>query len=170
MRRITVLTAVLVAGLAAPAAGQVAFGPQVSWGDAFDFAIGGRAQVPLTQFVTAEAESPLSTLLLIGSFDLFFPDDGGIDGLDVTYFELNANAAYPLEVEGLSPYVGGGLNIGRYAVSFGGDTSSHTEAGLNVLGGLGFLLGGFNTYAEARYALGGFEQLILTFGVLFGGS
>lgn len=172
MKRLATLTMVLVAAMAAPVAAQVSFGPQLNWSDDFDLGIGGRVQAPLTQFMTPAEGSPMNTMFVIGSFDWFFPGDE-VDGVDVTYIEINANAAYPLVVENFRPYVGGGLNVARVGVDFENEAfedSSETEIGLNLLGGLSFVLGGFDTFAEARLELGGGEQLVLTFGALFGGS
>ena len=169
MKRLTVPMAVLVVGLASPVSGQVAYGPQLSWGDESDFGVGARVEVPFTQFVPADG-SPLSTMRLIGSFDWFFPDEP--DGVDVSYLELNANAVYPIVIENLRPYVGGGLNFARVSADFDSDIledQSDTEVGLNVLGGLNFLLGSYSAFAEGRFELDGGEQFVLTFGLLFGG-
>lgn len=170
MKRIAALTMVLGAAAAAPVAGQVAFGPQASFGGDSDFGVGVRAEAPLSQIVAAEADSPLSTMFLIGSFDWFFPDDGGAEGVSVRYFEVNANVAYPIEVESVNPYVGGGLNIVNGGVSFDNEAiedQSNTEIGLNVLGGLKFLLGNMSAFAEGRIELSGGEQFVLSAGVLF---
>lgn len=169
MKRL-VLTLVLAGGLASPVSGQVVFGPQGSWGDESDFGIGARLQVPFAGLVTTEPGSALSTMFLIGSFDWFFPDDDDFPGVDVNWFEVNLNAAYPLVMEGLRPYVGAGLNYARVSVEVGGETDSDSDVGLNVLGGLNFLLGGLTAFTEGRFELGGGEQFVLTFGVLFGGS
>lgn len=172
MKRFSILPALLLAAATAPAAtpaaAQVAFGPQVSWADDADFGIGARVTFPLTQLMTADADSPAQKMMLIGSFDWFFPDDGDVPDLDVRYYEINANVAYTPEVEGLDPYFGGGLNIANAGISGGGESVSDTEVGLNILGGLNFLLGTFNTFAEGRLELSGGEQFVLTFGALFG--
>lgn len=168
MKRIAVLTMVLGAVAAAPVSGQVAVGPQLSFADDADFGVGIRAEAPLSGMMTAEPGSAASTMFLIGSFDWFFPDDA--EGVDVRYFEINANVGYPLEVEGFDPYVGGGLNIATGSVSFDDpalEDSSNTEIGLNLLGGLKFLLGDLNAFAEARIELSGGEQFVISAGVLF---
>lgn len=89
------------------------------------------------------------------------------------YLEVNGNLAYPIEMEGLRPYVGGGLNIARVGVSFDDPAfpdDSQTEVGLNLLGGLDFLLGSVSSFVETRFERGGGEQFVLSAGVLFGGQ
>lgn len=162
MRRL-VLTLVLAAATAAPAAAQISFGPQGSWGDESDFGIGARLQVPLADVITTQPGSAANDLFLIGSFDWFFPD---LDGVD--YWEINANAGYRLQLEELRPYVGAGLNFAR--IDIDAIDEGETEVGFNVLGGLSFLLGALDAFTEARFELGGGEQFVFTFGVLFGGS
>jgi len=98
------------------------------------------------------------------SFDWFFPSAGNrfISG---DYFEINVNALYPVAIASvpkLSPYVGGGLNIGHESFTGGSDT----RIKLNALAGARFALGKFSTFAEAKIELGG-ELFALTFGVLF---
>lgn len=139
----------------------VAFGPQLSYGTDSDFGVGGRAVLGLSQFY--------ESLEGILSGDYFFVDCGGAD---CSWIELNANATIPIEISPtLRPYVGGGLNVARFSVDldeFG--SSSNTEFGLNVLGGLRFGGTSFIPFAEARLELGGGEQFVLTGGVLFGGG
>lgn len=152
--------------VAEPAQAQVQFGAQASYAADFDFGIGVRAQSGLASFM--EEESPLAVLTGVVSLDFFFPDCGTVD---CSYMEINGNALYPLDFgEGFAPYAGGGLNIARISYDFGefgGGETSDTEVGLNLLGGATFALGGFNTFAEAKVELGGGEQVVLAFGVLF---
>lgn len=159
---IAAATVAAIGVMAAPAHAQ--FGVQVNYADDFDFGVGARAQFGLGDMLAAEGG--LGDLLGVVSFDYYFPDCGLAD---CTYWEINGNALYPLEIENsdLAPYVGGGLHIGRFDVDgFGNDT----EVGLNAVGGLNFDLGGFATFVEAKIELGGAEQFVLTFGGLFGGS
>lgn len=172
MKRSVLLAIAMVAATSAPAAAQAVFGPQISWGDDSDLGLGARFELPLSQLVTAtDAESPVNDMWIIGSFDYFFPGDE-MDGMDLTYWEINANLAYPFEVEGIRPYAGGGLNIAHAGVDFEDNTffpdASETEVGLNVLGGLKFLLGELDAFAEARIELGGGEQFVLSAGILLG--
>lgn len=156
---------------ASPAEAQVGFGVQGSWGDESDLGIGARVVAPVGHMITADDGSVFAGLKAIGSFDWFFIDCP--DGFDCGYFEINANGAVPLPLEGFSPYVGAGLNVARVSIATEDQDSpfafdeSETEVGLNVLGGIDFPLGGLNTFAEGRFELGGGEQFVLTVGVLF---
>jgi opacity protein-like surface antigen len=155
---------VILAVLAFSATGAEAqrFGAQLNWADDMDLGIGARLELPLN----IGAEGVLSYTYLIGSFDYFFPDCD-----DCTYFEFNGNLAVPVNVESsLNPYVGAGLNMARFSVDVAGSDVSNTDLGLNLLGGLKFALGGVSSFGEARFELGGGEQFVLTFGILFGGN
>lgn len=170
MKRILLAGLVLLATNAGAAAAQTVFGPQLSWGDDSDLGIGARLELPLAGMMSTDPSSPASKLRLVGSFDWFFPDDGV--GIDVDWWEINANLTYPIEAEGVRPYVGGGLNFAHVSVHFDDallDDVSDTDVGLNLLGGLKFLLGTLDAFAEARFALGGADQFVLTSGILFGG-
>ena len=157
-----VCTVLALAAMAGPAQAQVQFGPQASYADDFDFGVGARAQFGLGSMM--EAEGGLADLVGIASFDFFFPDCGGAD---CSAFEVNANVVYPFVSEqSFTPYAGGGLNIGRFSVS----EVSDTEIGLNALGGLEFAIQELAAFVEARFELSGYEQFVLTFGVLFGGG
>lgn len=158
---------------AAPTTSQnpVSFGAQLSFADDTDLGIGVRAMVG--------TENLIEETRFVGSFDWFFPDEGG--GVDVSYWELNLNGHYMLPFELDSPidfYAGGGLNIAHLSVDIPditvggfttqGGSASDTDIGLNILGGLDFRisdsLGGFG---ELRIELGGGEQFVLTGGVRF---
>lgn len=168
MRWLLATGMILSIGLMAnPAQAQGQFGAQLSFADDTDFGIGVRAQNSFASFV--EPESRLSVLTGVLSLDFFFPD---CDPVDCSYFEINGNALYPLDVgEGFAPYMGGGLNIARISVDagdLGGGDSSDTDVGLNLLGGTTFELGGFNTFGELKVEIGGVgKQVVSAFGVLF---
>lgn len=154
-------TALAVAVLAVPAEAQVQFGPQVNYADDFDFGVGARAQFALGS--AFQDDSPLADLRGVISFDLFFPD---CEIVDCSYFEINGNAVYPFDIQSeVEPYVGAGLGFGRLSV----DDASDSEIALNLLGGANFDLGTVDAFAEARFELTGYEQVIITFGLLFGG-
>ncbi len=165
--------ALALAGVAAgtPAMGQgIDLGAQVSSGDDSDFGIGGRLLVDL---------GPLDAgLRLVGSFDLFFPDDLEIDAVgagvdaDVDYWEANVNLLYTLglPVVPLTPYVGGGLNLAHIQVSGspGGEFDGEdTRSGVNALIGAELDLGSVSPFGEFRYEIEGGEQWVFTVGLVF---
>jgi hypothetical protein len=160
------LAALVCLGLVIASAGEataqgsrtVQFGPQLSWGDDADLGVGGRAQVsvPATQFV------------IIGSFDLFFPDSDG--GPDIDYWEINGNAVYEFDLAGettIRPYAGAGLNIAHATRDLAGLGDSNTDLGLNLLGGARFDAGPIQPFIELRVEAEGGEQFVITGGVLF---
>lgn len=144
------------------ASAQIMFGGQLSYADDTDLGVGVRAAYDLGVFI--------ENLIGIGSFDLFFPD--APSGVDHSYWELNANAAYPIPIEGLkniSLYAGGGLNISHCSFSIPGfGDEADTDLGLNLLAGSLFKLKGKLTpFVEIRLELGGGEQFVLSGGVYF---
>ncbi|MDV3207377.1 MAG: hypothetical protein LOY04_09960 [Rhodococcus ruber] len=172
--RNTWLALSLLALAAAPASAQ-RFGVHANWSDDFDFGIGGRVEVDALNLITDER--PLSRTFFIGTFD--FPDCGfdlEDDSFDCSYWEINGNLAIPLAAADIDPYVGAGLNIARFSADYSGTVpgvdleGSDTDVGLNLLGGLRFMLSSLSAYAEARLELGGGEQFVITGGVLVGGT
>lgn len=160
MRKLFAVMALTGAVSVAPAilAAQQPFhlGAQVSWGDDSDVGIGVRYENDLNRLI------PARNLRVVGSFDWFFP------GNNVDYFEINANVAYQFTIPSsrIGPYAGGGLNIARASGGLG--TSSDTQVGLNLLGGLRFPSAGrIRPYVEGRFEFSGGEQFVLTGGILF---
>ncbi len=140
---------------------QIHLGPQLSYGSSSKLGLGGRLH--------ANLKSP-DRLVIIGAFDWFFPDEG--PGDNRTYWELNGNLAYRFKIEGttaVAPYAGGGLNIAHSSrrPEGGGGGSSHTDLGVNLLGGTLFGSGPVLPFFELRVELAGGEQFVLTGGVLF---
>lgn len=164
MRRLPVALCLGTLALAvapAPASGQIGLAPQLSYGDDYDFAVGGRLALRL----------PTQTALEItGAFDLFFPDADNLD-----YWEVNANVNYLVTmVESLFvPYVGAGLNIARFDLDIepsdgiAGREVSETEYGANLLAGVRYLGAAVVPFAEVRFEVDGGEQVVFTAGVLF---
>ena len=136
-------------------------GLQLDWGSDADLGLGARLEANARLGSTGV----FSRSWFIGSFDYFF------DCNDCTYWEINLNMAVPVNAEGIRPYLGAGLNIAH--VSFDddrpGDDDGHTDAGLNLLGGLRFPVGDLSSYLELRGEIDGGDQLVLTFGILLGG-
>jgi len=156
------LALAMAAAGAEPAQAQVMFGPQVAWGDDADLAIGGRLG-----FGLSTGEGAFSRLQIFGSFDYF------LDCESCTYFEITPFARIPVAIsETLDTYVGAGLNIAR--ISFDEDIAgvdfSNTETGLALIGGLEFPISTLRSFGEIRLTIGGAEQLVLSFGFLFGGG
>ena len=140
---------------------QIRLGPQLSYGSSSKLGLGARMH--------ANLRSP-DRLTIIGMFDWFFPDEPA--GVDRTYWELNGNLAYRFKIEGttaVAPYAGGGLNIAYSSrrPAGGGDSTSSTDLGFNLLGGTTFGAGPVHPFFEMRVELAGGEQFVLTGGVLF---
>jgi len=145
----------------ATARAQVGLGGQLNWGDDVDLGIGVRGTYTLPTTLPLE---------IIGTFDYFFPSVG-VSGIDLNYWELNANIVYliPVSSNVVAPYAGTGLNFAHASVSateFTDMSVSDTELGLNVLGGAKFNVGGFMPFGELRVELGGGEEVILTGGAM----
>lgn len=141
-------------------------GAQLSYGDDSDLGLGARLEVGVPNLFTSTGA--LANTYFIGSFDYFF-----IDCDECTYWEINANLAVPVAASGVDPYLGAGLNVAHFSVDFDSplsDEASDTEVGVNLLGGIRFPLGNLSSFLEGRLELGGGEQLVLTFGIMFGGS
>lgn len=137
---------------AQPLHAQTAFGLQGNWGSEADFGVGGRLL----------ANIPNVNLEAVVSADIFFPD------ADIDWLEFNGNIFYHFHVPGTAnvlPYAGGGLNVTR--LSNGGST---TETGLNLAGGVRFPRPGITPFLEARAVISDADQLVLTFGLLFGNT
>lgn len=164
VRSLLAAVALLVVGAATAEAQR--FGAQLSWGDESDLGVGVRAEWDFANKMTTTGA--FSRAFIIGQFDYYFIDCPS--GVSCTFFEINPSLAVPFTTSsGLKPYAGAGLRITRSSASSGGVSASETDMGLNLLGGLKFGLGGMDAFTEARLGLGGdFEQLALSFGVLFG--
>lgn len=135
----------------APATAQLAVGVQADVASETDLGVGGRILGHLAG----------SHLEAVGSFDHYFPD-GPVD-----FWELNANLFYHFHVAGtprVLPYAGGGLNLAHISNGDG-----DTEPGLNLGGGVRFpTRSGPAPFVELRAVVSDVDQLVATFGVLFG--
>ncbi|MGI9628999.1 MAG: hypothetical protein ACR2QM_19365 [Longimicrobiales bacterium] len=157
------LLAVGLTGPSALSAQLVAIAPQVSFGDEADLGFGVRAAFEAPSF------SPNIEVHL--GFDLFFPDDP--PGVDIGYMEANANVIRYFRVSDtptLLPYLGAGFNFGRTSQSQDGisfSSTSNTELGVNMLGGVRFNLSSYDPFLEVRLQLGGGEQAVATTGLRF---
>lgn len=114
------------------------------------------------------SEFGVTSLALILSFDYYFPEQ---EIGDLKFFELNANLAFTLPIEGFRPYFGGGIGIAR--VSFDeGLFDPETDTGINILGGIKFGGSIVTPFVEARYVIYGQDEaftnrFVLTGGILF---
>jgi hypothetical protein len=171
MRR-TIFAFVAVAALVASpsdASSQLLVGPYIAFHDDADLGIGAFVNVPVP--------SIHENIAFTGDFGFFFPDDGGYDGVDVDYWELNANALYRFPMEDLSftPWAMAGLNIANG--SFGGFSNedillgrgsvNDTEIGVNLGGGVTFGTGAMRPFAGAKIELGGGEGAVVFGGLSF---
>lgn len=160
IRSLVMTAAALMLAVPATAVGQVAFGPQLSYGGDTDVGIGGR--------VLANVES-LEHWDFVGTFDVWFLDDG--PGVDRSAWEANGNLAYNFVVEdsSLNPYAGAGLSIFHFSVDRDepGDDFDETDLGLNFFGGLKFPGQSVTPFVEVRAVLEGADQVVVTGGILF---
>lgn len=152
---------VVAATVTAPAANaQIGFVVQGSYGMDYEaFGVGGGLSFGLGSMTANSGISAEAT------FDYFFVDD------PATAWEINGNALYDIKsMTGL--YVGAGVNYAHFGID-DDDTGacdivdcSSSDVGLNVLAGYK-LGGGKGPFVQARFAIGGAEQLYLTAGFRF---
>jgi hypothetical protein len=155
--------AVLALGLAAvapsSAQAQVGFVVQGSYGLDYEaLGIGGGVNLGLGS-LTANHGIRLET-----TFDYFLADD------PLSVWEINGNLLKDIpSIANL--YVGAGINYANFSYDSGFcgtivDCSS-SEIGLNILGGYKLGSGKAAPFVQARFSLGGGEQLVLTGGFRF---
>ena len=97
----------------------------------------------------------------------FFPKDAGF-GIDINWFDFNANGHYYFKRGSVEPYVLAGLNFARIKVESGSFDSSNTEIGLNIGGGANFDIGSsIMPFGELRIVVGDADQLVIAGGVRF---
>jgi hypothetical protein len=177
MRRNGIVSLLAVSMLlvgASSASAQFMFGPRVAYGTDFDFMIGGAATYGFNT-VLFEGAGPLTGSLAF-DYALDCPFDGAADVLDdasCSFWEIAPTVFVPFNSpSGL--YAGAGLDIARFSSDvdtvIGDFGASSTDIGLALQGGYMFALGGQTAMADARFSLGGSEQLVLAFAFLFGGS
>lgn len=160
MRKVLVAACVaLLILVPGTARAQFSLGGQLNWGDDVDLGLGVRGAYVLPTTWPLE---------IIGSLDYFFPDD--VAGIDVSYWEINANIVYlfPVRSFTVSPYAGAGLGIAHASVESDlvGMSVSDTDMGLNILGGTKFNVGQLKPFVELRLELGGGEQFVFTGGAM----
>ena len=87
---------------------------------------------------------------------------------EMSISELNFNAHYIFhEEDELTAYAIGGLNYLRVSASYGGFSASSSEIGLNLGAGLEYELDFANLFAEAKFTISSFDQLVIASGLRF---
>jgi len=152
MRKTLVAAAVMLClvGVESASAQGFRWGPEVSLGTDTDLGLGARGEFDFNG----------SPLTIIASFDYYFPD-GSVD-----YWEINGNLIYNFNIPSaptVTPYAGGGLNIGHASA----DGYSDTDPGLNLLGGVRFDAGSIMPFIETKFTIEGVDQFVVTGGILF---
>ncbi len=152
MRKTLVTAAVLLClvGVESAFAQGFRWGPEVSLGTDTDLGLGARAEFDFSG----------SALTIIASFDYYFPDG------PAEYWEINGNLIYNFNIPSaptVTPYAGGGLNIGHASAN----GNSDTDPGLNLLGGTRFDAGSIMPFVEIKFTIEGVEQFVVTGGILF---
>lgn len=96
----------------------------------------------------------------------YLPETNTVGGSDFTstFFEVNANAHYPISnMSSGSLYALGGVQYANASVDTPFGDASSSDIGLNLGAGMNF----GKLFAEAKYGIGGFEQLVLSAGISF---
>ena len=119
------------------------------------------------------------------TFDYYFVDagdffeNGNDNGLDMKFWEANADLVYRFPTPTVRPYLGAGVGIARHTFSGGIDAlldDNKTKTGFNILGGAEFGNGPVRPFIEVRgtfYSkdeafLGDSNRRFITsFGILF---
>lgn len=101
----------------------------------------------------------------------YFPGEDS-QGLEFTWFEVNANGHYLfINHENMKFYFLGGLNFSKLFSDFddirlpSGDSTDQLYFGLNIGAGYEFSLETISAYVEGKYALSSAHQLALTGGL-----
>ncbi len=156
------LAGVLAVATPNTANAQIGFVAQASYGLDYEaLGIGGGVNFGIGS-LTANHGIRLET-----TFDYFFMDD------PINVWEINSNLLYDMRsVPNL--YLGAGVNYAKFSYddnnnycSLPGIDCGDSEIGLNVLGGFKLGTGKAAPFVQARFALGGGEQLYLTGGFRF---
>lgn len=124
----------------------------------------------------ANAEFPIMDNLTIApNFSYYLPKDEN-DVVKTSIFEFNANANYyfmndnALDLYGLAGlnYTNVKVEVENLGFGFGGASSSEGKIGLNIGGGANFNIDkNWTPFAELKYVLSDFNQLVFSAGVKF---
>jgi hypothetical protein len=149
-------------GGARPAQAQFRFGGGAAWGSDSDLGISARFLLGLgTQVAQRDLTGQFSAAWFVDACDF-----------DCTYVEFTPAAFVPFAGTDIVPFAGAGLNLSHASIDtpFENADVSNTEIGLALLGGILFPIGSLTGQGEGRVTLGGSQQLMLSFSVLFGGG
>lgn len=160
----TAWSLMLVASLLAlpqTAESQVLLAPELAIGDDVDFGVGGRALFGLSSVQPA--------LQAAGFITIFFP------GENVSYFELGGTLYYRFilpDNPGIVPKAGAGVTVARGSSDYsipgeGESSSSSTNVGLHLLGGLELPRGKIVPYGEVQAGIGDIPSFAIRVGVGF---
>ncbi len=114
-------------------------------------------------------------LAISPDFTYYFPKKI-TDGFNFKWYEINANVNYYFNTEGSTKFYGlGGLNfsiVSIPSIDFGGfgtiGGASSSKIGLNLGGGVDFKLeGNITPFAQLKYTLSSFDQLVIVAGIRF---
>lgn len=164
MRPLLASSAVLALVMLLPvgAAGQTQVGPYLAFHDDQDLGVGG--------FFRVAVPSIEPGLWFGADVGAFFPDDS--PGIDREYFELNLDAFWEIPVSdpSLSPFVLGGLRIGRASVKVDAPGTDGSDTGLAINAGAGveFGTGDVRPVAGVKIELGDGSAFVLFGRIAFG--
>ncbi len=142
------------------ATAQFSIGPMLVYGTDTDLGFGVKAEFGVTDAINV---SPSFAVLSSTSVDI-----SGIK-FKTSLSELNLDGHFPFTDNGSTSFYGlAGLNVGFISVKIASESNSSTEVGLNLGVGSKFsisdAIGGF---AQAKYGIGGIDQLGINAGVYF---
>lgn len=156
----TLLIVLCLFGMTDAVQAQFRLGPLVAFGTDTDLGLGAKAKFDLNDqfkispsFIFLASESEETVLGKVSS----------------TIFEINGDVHYAFSDNGNVMFYGlGGLNIVSVSAKVFGVSASTTDIGLNLGAGGEFVVGDkFNAFAEAKFGLGGAEQLLISAGIYF---
>ncbi len=155
-----VLISLCLFGFVDAAQAQFRLGPLVAFGSDTDLGLGAKAKFDLNE------KFKISPSLIFLSSN---KEETILGDISATLFELNGDVHYAFsETESVMFYALGGLSVGFASVKLLGESASTTEIGLNLGAGGEFAIGDkFNAFAETKFGIGGFDQLLISAGIYF---
>jgi hypothetical protein len=156
----TLILTLCLFGFANLAQAQFRIGPLVAFGTDTDLGLGAKAKFDLNEQFKI---SPSFIFLASNS------ENTVLGKVSSTIFEINGDVHYAFSDNGNVMFYGlGGLNIVAASVKIFGESVSTTDIGLNLGAGGEFVVADkFNAFAEAKFGLGGAEQLLISAGIYF---